>query len=196
MPEVEKRTFNQKLEVRDDQSGRHVISGYAIVFNQPSEDIGFIETVDPHALDDLDMSKVFCLYNHDYSNVLARTDTKTLNLSVDKRGLTFSCDLPQTTLGNDVFTNISNGNIQGMSFGFTVAEDQWNEDDQGNATRTILKLGSLSEISVTCIPAYEETSVVAQRNKILANHKRSLEKERFLYWLDLVKKEVELSNDN
>lgn len=190
MSKIEKRTFNQKLEVRDDQSGGHIISGYAIVFDQPSEDMGFIETVDPKALDGVDLSKVFCLYNHDYANVLARTDTNTLTLKVDKRGLAFTCQLPQTTLGNDVFTNISNGNIQGMSFGFTVADDDWS-DSGGNVTRKILQLGKVDEISVTCIPAYAETSVIAQRSYERFK-KRSLDKERFLCWLDLVKKESEL----
>ncbi|MDD9149330.1 HK97 family phage prohead protease [Sporolactobacillus sp. CQH2019] len=188
MQEQEKRTFNQTFEIRaSDDTGDHVISGYAIVFNQPSEYMGFVETIDPGALEDVDLSKVFCLYNHDFSNVLARTDTKTLTLSIDKRGLAFTCQLPETTLGNDVFENVRNGNVQGMSFGFTVEKDQWSEDSEGNTTRTILKFDRITEVSLTCIPAYPETSVAAQRS--YERYKRSQEKERFLLWLDLTEKE-------
>lgn len=181
----ERRVVRHKIEIREsDDAGGHVISGYAIVFDQPSEDMGFIETVDPHALDGVDMNKVFCLYNHDFANVLSRTDTGTLKLSVDKTGLAFTCTLPQTTLGNDVFTNISNGNIQGMSFGFTVAADQWNTDEAGNDTRRILKLDQLMEISVTCIPAYPDTSVSAQRS--YEKYKRSKKLGRLNLELDLI----------
>lgn len=191
MPEMEKRTFNQTFKIRaSDDTGGHVISGYAIVFNQPSEDIGFIETVDPGALDGVDISKVFCLYNHDFANVLARTDTKTLTLKVDNKGLAFTCNLPNTTLGADVFENVQNGNVQGCSFGFTVADDQWDMDDGGNSTRRILKLDELMEISLTCIPAYPETSVSAQRS--YEKYKRSLNRERFSLWLDLTEKENQM----
>lgn len=184
MDNLERRNFVHKFEIRSDDSGGHIISGYAIIFNQPSEDMGFIETVDPHALDGLDLRQVFCLYNHDFASVLARTDTGTLKLNVDSKGLAFTCQIPNTTLGADVYENIRNGNVQGMSFGFTVDEDQWDLDNKGNKTRRILKLGSLSEISVTCIPAYPETSVVAQRSyeKFRRSHQA---KERLNYWLKL-----------
>ncbi|GGL55869.1 HK97 family phage prohead protease [Sporolactobacillus putidus] len=187
MQDMEKRTFSQEFDIRaSDDTGGHVISGYAIVFNQPSEDIGFIETVDPKALDGVDMSKVFCLYNHDFSNVLARTDTKTLTLKVDDKGLAFTCAIPNTSLGADVFENIQNGNVQGCSFGFTVADDQFDTDDQGNTTRRILKLDELFEISLTCIPAYPETSVQAQRS--YERYRRSQQMERLKLWLYLTEK--------
>lgn len=193
LPELEKRNFSQKLEIRaDSDEVGHIISGYAIVFNQPSEDMGFIETVDPKALDGVDISKVFCLYNHDFANVLARTDTKTLKLNVDSRGLHFICNIPNTTLGNDVFENIRNGNVQGCSFGFTVANDHWDEDDKGNPTRRILQIGELNEISLTCIPAYEETSVEAQRSYEKYKKSRSEQQKRFSLWLELTEKENEL----
>ncbi|MFZ2381576.1 MAG: HK97 family phage prohead protease, partial [Leuconostoc falkenbergense] len=63
--------MTQTVEIRaktDEQ--RHLLSGYAILFNSPSENMGFIETVDPNALDDVDLSNVFALYNHDFNNVL------------------------------------------------------------------------------------------------------------------------------
>lgn len=156
-----------RYETRDDDQGNHIISGYAIVFNQPSCDMGFIERIDPKALANVDVSQTLALYNHEYGNILARVDANTLKLTVDDKGLAFTCVLPHTTLGNDVYENINNGNIRGCSFGFTVADDEWSVDKDGKENRLITQLGTLSEISLTTIPAYEETSVKAVRSKAL-----------------------------
>lgn len=173
-----------KLEIRDinTDNANHIISGYAIVFNQPSEDMGFIEYVDSNALTRVDTSKVLALYNHDYANVLARVDAGTLKLSVDDKGLAFTCQIPNTTLGADVFENVRNGNIQGCSFGFTVAEDVWTVAKDGTSQRLVKQLGELFEISLTTIPAYEQTSVTAVRSK----HQNDLKRQRLSLELELI----------
>ena len=165
--------MNKKIETRNaiefrvvgDASSRK-ISGYLVRFNTPSVDIGFTEYVDPHAFDGVDMSKVQLLYNHDPGNILARVDSNTLSLSVDDRGLLFSAEMPQTTLGNDTLENIRNGNLKGCSFGFTVASDDWTYADSGDVRR-ILQIDQLFEGSITPIPAYPDTSVaLAARNAV------------------------------
>ena len=45
-----------------------------------------------------------------------------------------------------------------MSFGFSVLEDTWDEDDQGQMIRTLLKV-KLYEVSPVTFPAYTETEV-------------------------------------
>ncbi|MFX3616121.1 MAG: HK97 family phage prohead protease [Sporolactobacillus sp.] len=180
--EKEFRSSLSKLEVRDGQDGGHTISGYAVVFNQPSSGLGFTEYIDSHALDDVEMRQVLALYNHDYANVLARVDTKTLKLTVDEKGLVFECAIPNTTLGNDVFENIRNGNIQGCSFGFMVSEDEWSADKDGNEQRLVKKISDLYEISLTTIPAYEQTSVSAVRDR----HVDELKRKKLLLNLDLI----------
>lgn len=154
------------LEVRDLTDSQFIgkISGYAVVFNEPSEILGgFIEYVNPDAFDDVDMSDVVALYDHDFANVLGRTSADTLQLEIDKKGLKFSLDIPNTTLGNDVYTNIRAGNLKGMSFGFTVDTDEWAKDTNGTPQRTITKVSELHEISVVTMPAYQETSVAVTR---------------------------------
>ncbi|QEA50869.1 HK97 family phage prohead protease [Leuconostoc lactis] len=154
------------LEVRDLTDSQFVgkIGGYAVVFNEPSENLGgFIEYVNPDAFDSVDMSDVVALYDHNFANVLGRTSANTLQLEVDKKGLHFSLDIPNTTLGNDVYTNIRAGNLKGMSFGFTVVDDEWTKDANGTPQRTITKIGKLHEVSVVTMPAYQETSVAVTR---------------------------------
>jgi len=156
-----------QLQIRDTQTandGSHVISGTAVVFDQPSEAMPFIEYVSPLAFKNVDFSAVQLLYNHDFSSILARVDAGTLNITINNKGLNFTATLPDTQLGNDTFTNIKNGNLQGLSFGFTIADDSWGLDKDGNEVHTINQIDQLFEISLTPIPAYQETSVKIERS--------------------------------
>lgn len=156
-----------QLHIRDSQTsndGSHIISGTAVVFDQPSEAMPFIEYVSPLAFKNVDFSHVQLLYNHDFSSILARVDAGTLNISVNAKGLNFTATLPDTQLGNDTFTNIQNGNLQGLSFGFTIADDSWGLDKDGNEVHTINQIDQLFELSLTPIPAYTETSVKIERS--------------------------------
>lgn len=148
------------LELREaSEKNPAEITGYAIVFDDFSQDLGgFVERIDPHALDKTDLSQVRLLYNHDYANILSRSDAGSLTLKQDDHGLAFTATLPDTTLGHDVLTNIRNGNLQGCSFGFTINEDSWNYDNM-LVERTVTDIDRLFELSITPIPAYADTSV-------------------------------------
>lgn len=167
MSDKEVRTFDIKgLEVHDATSDDFIgqISGYAVVFNEPSEDLGgFIEYVLPNAFDGVDLSDVLALYNHDFGSLLGRSSANTLSLEVDDKGLHFTLDVPDTTLGHDVYVNIRAGNLKGMSFGFTVETDTWLTDTTDLPQRTISQIGSLYEVSVVGMPAYQETNVNVTR---------------------------------
>lgn len=152
------------------------IKGTAVVFNSRSEQLGdFTEFIDPHAFDDVDMSDVVLLYNHDSGSVLARTSANTLKLNLDERGLHFEADIPETTLGNDTLTNLRNKNISGMSFGFDIADDDW-EDTSNGYVHYVRKINHLYEISVVTFPAYKATDVEAS-TRLLTGFKE-IEKEK------------------
>lgn len=158
----------EDLEVRDgDKDTPYIgqIAGYAIVFGKPSVDIGFIEYIESRALKGVDLSNVLALFNHDYGNVLGRSSADTLSLTVDKTGLRFVLNIPDTTIGRDVYTNIKAGNLQGMSFGFSVADngDTVKRDD-GQIVRTVHQIKQISEISVVAVPAYADTTVQVTRS--------------------------------
>lgn len=171
------RTFNVQIRAEtaiDSQSSNNqvksnqnmAISGIATVFNQPSIKGNFTEYIDQNALNGVDLSNVLLLYSHDFSNILARADANTLQTSVQPDGLHFNAQLPGTQLGHDTYTNILNGNIKGMSFGFTIAPDgdSWSVNSQGNTIHTIQQIDQVFELSLTPIPAYTETSVQVQRD--------------------------------
>lgn len=156
---------NQLRAVKNDD-GTTTVSGTAIVFNQPSQPIPFIEYIDRHALDDVDFSKTLLLYAHDYNKILARSDSGTLSTKIDDFGLHFTAKLPDTTLANDVRKDIQAGNLKGCSFGFTIADggDRYDTDSKGQTIHYVDKIDSVSELTITPIPAYTETSVQVQRD--------------------------------
>ena len=170
---------NAKLQTRSvDTNSPSIgqVEGYACVFSQPSEDMGFTEYLSPTAFDNVDMSNVLALYNHDLSNILGRVTASTLTLNIDKTGLHFILDMPDTTLGRDTYANIQNGNLQGCSFGFTIADDDWSQDNDGALVHTINQINELIEISITPLPAYTETSVAVSRG--LKTYKDIQEKQK------------------
>ena len=149
------------------QNNPKKLSGYAIVWNTPSKDLGgFKEVVSPDALKGVDLSNVLMLNDHDYTQVLASVKAGTLKLTPDDKGLHFDATLPDTTTANDVFANVKAGNLDSCSFSFDVDDgsDKWEKDDQGNITRTINQIKDLFDVSVVAVPAYDSTNVDADNS--------------------------------
>ena len=97
-----KQTQLEIRQLHEFVNDNNIVEGYALKFNKPSKDLGgFVETIDARALDGVNMEDVKLFLNHDSGNLLGRTKSGTLQLSVDEVGLKFRCELPNTTLGND-----------------------------------------------------------------------------------------------
>jgi len=154
--EVEFRSFTGELRQEGDGM---TFSGYAAVFNSPSQPLPFIERIAPGAFSKTlrDRKRDVRLFvNHDSNLVLASRNSGTLRLSEDQRGLRVEADLPNTTAGRDIAELMRTGVVDKMSFGFQVDKrgDQWNED----GTERVLTSVRLFETSiVTGFPAYEST---------------------------------------
>jgi uncharacterized protein len=142
-------------------NGQRTLTGYAAVFNSPSEDFGgWSERIDPAAFNRTlsDDADVRCLVEHDPARIVGRTKSKTLRVSTDNKGLRFECDLPDTSVARDLITSIERGDLDACSFGFITQKESWEEDRQTNtAVRTLLDV-DLLDTSVVCYPAYPATS--------------------------------------
>jgi HK97 family phage major capsid protein len=161
------KTDNNPQPAKTAQNSPKKLSGYAIVWNTPSKDLGgFKEVVSPDALKGVDLSNVLMLNDHDYTQVLASVKAGTLKLTPDDKGLHFDATLPDTTTANDVFANVKAGNLDSCSFSFDVDDgsDKWEKDDQGNITRTINQIKDLFDVSVVAVPAYDSTNVNADNS--------------------------------
>ena len=160
--EVELRTVQTRAAA--DESTERVVTGYASVFNQPTRIRDWAgeynEVIAPGAFDAV-LAKnpdVRFLINHD-GVPLARTKNGTITLSVDDHGLRQESQLVDTQLGRDTYAMIKRGDIDQMSFAFTVEREEWNE---GTQTRTILQVRDLYDIAAVTYPAYEGASIVAR----------------------------------
>ena len=171
------------LEKRDDEAESRHVSGYAAVFDQKTNIGGWYEEqIARGAFDECDFSHCVLNWNHDDSSLLGRVSSGTLKLEVDEKGLRFDCDLPDTTLGNDILTLIRRGDIEGCSFAFIVRENKWewlsDEDPSLLDQRTITKISAVYDVSVVTHPAYEQTSVDARSAEAARDeHKEQRQKE-------------------
>jgi HK97 family phage prohead protease len=158
--EPEVRTNSVDFEVRAEGDGMS-FTGYASVFNSPSEDLGgFIEYVAPGAFKRSLQSRneVKLLWNHDSGEPLASLRGGTMQLVEDERGLKVTAQLPQTTRGRDVAELLRTNVINEMSFGFNVIKDSWSRDGQ---TRTLESV-RLFEVSVVSFGAYKATEAAVR----------------------------------
>lgn len=179
---MEKRFLELKdIECRGDDKKSLTLSGYAVRFDEPSGLLygEFVEYIKRGAFDGVDMSNVFILYNHNSDYVLGNTRSDTLSLSVTEKGLYFRVDLPNTQKAQEVHELISRGDINGMSFGFTVDKDTWNMSAEP-VTRSIEKINALLEISIVPFPAYDSTEVDARTIEHLSECKECQKEVRGL----------------
>lgn len=164
---VEKRGGQLGVECRA-QDEKRTLAGYAAVFNSDTT-IGdyFIERIAPGAFDKaVADGDVRALVNHDTGRVIGRTRSGTLRLATDSRGLKVEIDVPDTADGRDLLTLVERGDISGMSFGFRVTKQEW--DETGDMPVRTIQEVELFEVSAVAFPAYDDTSLA----------KRSLEDAR------------------
>jgi HK97 family phage prohead protease len=157
LSKIETRVNTTEFEIREEGDGM-TFSGYAAVFDSPSEPLPFIERIQRGAFRKSLRSRndVKFLYNHDSGEILGSTRAKTVNLYEDERGLRVEGTLPNTTRGRDVAELLRRGDLDSMSFGFSVPSggDTWNSD---GSERT-LKSVRLHEVSLVAFPAYPGTA--------------------------------------
>lgn len=187
MPTMKKEKTDIRTNVKDVRAkvtpkGQHVIEGKAIVFNQQSEYMGFYEIIKPEAVEGIDWSKTLLLYDHEFSNILARVDAGNLDIEVKKDGVYFTAELNNSTLANDVFNDIASGNVKGCSFGFNIAKggDDWDILDDGTPLHIVTKIETIPELSLTPVPAYTQTnaSIVRHLESIKKEGKSNMDKEK------------------
>ena len=186
LPALERRYY--AFEVRaeaDEQTGVSTISGRPIVYGSPTDICGmFEEIIEPGALDGADLSDVRFLVNHNTDMIpLARSrknfENSTMQLSPNDAGMdmTAAVDIANNGTARELDSAIKRGDISGMSFMFSVADERWENADSDYPTRHILKIASVIEVSAVTFPAYEDTEIYA-RGGALESARAALESAR------------------
>lgn len=174
--------LTNKIEIREDDDGNRTISGYAVKWDKRSHVLGmfmkFREQFKKGAfLESLNEDDQRFLWSHDTSKVLGRVKNNTLRLKEDDTGLRFELDLPNTSLGNDTYESIKRGDVDGVSFGFNVIDDEIDEPEDDMPLRTVKK-AKLAEVSAVAFPAYPDSEVSARGYDRMKEHDEELKEYR------------------
>ncbi len=150
------------VELRVGTEGGNFIEGHAAVFDSWSETLGgifpFKEKVTRGAFEQsLMQDDIRALFNHDPNYVLGRNTAGTLVLKEDNEGLLVRISPPDTQWARDLATSIERGDINQMSFGFTVEEDEWRYENECDVRE--LRKVKLFDVSPVTFPAYSATDV-------------------------------------
>ena len=157
MSDIEKRGGSLGVEKRADDNKRTLV-GYAAVFNSDTEIGGWwTERIAPGAFAETIKGDVRALVDHDMGRVIGRSKSGTLRLSEDDKGLRVEIDVPNTTDGNDLWELVERGDISGMSFGFRVTKQEW--DETVDPPRRTIQVVDLHEVSAVAFPAYDDTTI-------------------------------------
>ena len=163
------RTFNFEVRASQSEEHGHFLSGRPIVYNATTDLGWYDEKIELGALDDSDLKDVRFLINHNTDMIpLARSRNNnansTMQLSIDNEGMEIRVDLDteNNAEAKSLYSAVERGDLDGMSFMFTVDGDRWEDVDSDHPTRTITKISKVFEVSAVTFPAYEQTSISAR----------------------------------
>ena len=161
-------TPSGEVRVENRADGGKMLVGYGAVFYRDGEagteyrlGTDVVERISPTAFNRAIQEKhdARALFNHDPNMLLGRASAGTLRLSVDKVGLRYEIDLPDTQAGKDVATSTARGDLKGSSFSFSIngKEGQRFEKGKDYDVRHIVDV-DLFDVGPVTYPAYEGTS--------------------------------------
>ena len=171
----------------NDDENKQLVEGYAAVFNQraliwESEWSGwkYMEVIDRNAFNGADMNDTVFKYNHgDVAMILARASNNTLTMNTDDKGLRISADIIDTNNGTDVYKLIKRGDLNKMSFAFTVKSERTEVDKENKIyTRTITAFDKIYDVAVVDFPAYDGTSIQARSKEYFVDLEKDLQEKQ------------------
>lgn len=183
--ELERRSYTCEVRAEDNERG-NILTGRPIVYNSRTDLGWFDEIIESGALDGTNMQDVRFLVNHDTSRIpLARSrrnnGNSTMQLSVDPQGLKIDwiqLDVENNSEARALYSAVQRGDITGMSFMFTIDDEEWENLESDHPVRHIRKVGRIIELSAVSFPAYESTEIYARSKEALDNARSAMENAR------------------
>lgn len=181
---METVTRSYAFEIRaenDDTNGDHIV-GRPIVYNSKTDLGYFDEVIAAGALDKANLKDVRFLVNHNTDMIpLARSrnnnKNSTMQMEVDKdgMGIRVNLDTENNSEARNLYSAIKRGDITGMSFMFSINDEEWADLETDHPTRTIKEISQVFEVSAVTFPAYESTSISARAKETLDSVKATLD---------------------
>ncbi len=179
------RYYNFEIRAQNDEQHGDYITGRPIVYESKTDLGYFDEVINAGALDGANLKDVRLLVNHNTEMIpLARsrnnTKNSTMQLEVDKQGMGIraNLDTENNSEARNLYSAISREDITGMSFMFTIDDEEWVDLESEHPTRYIKKIGQVLEVSAVTFPAYEATEISARDKAALDSAKSILESVR------------------
>lgn len=181
---LEQRSYSFEVRAESGEKG-NIITGRPIVYESKTDLGWFDEIIERGALDGADLTDVRFLVNHDISKIpLARSrrnnGNSTMQLSPDFEGLGIevALDTENNSEARSLYSAVKRGDITGMSFMFSIDDEEWQDLESEHPTRRIKKIGSVVEVSAVTFPAYESTEINARSKEALESARLALENAR------------------
>jgi HK97 family phage prohead protease len=184
--ELERRAYSFEVRAEEGESGS-IITGRPIVYNSRTDLGYFDEVIENGALNGTDLTDVRFLVNHDTSRIpLARSrrnnGNSTMQLSVDDLGMSIrvALDTENNSEAKALYSAVDRGDISGMSFMFSIDDEEWENLESDHPTRHIKSIGTVVEVSAVTFPAYESTEINARSKEALDNARSAVDTARQL----------------
>lgn len=181
---LEQRSYSFEVRAESGEKG-NIITGRPIVYESKADLGWFDEIIERGALDGADLTDVRFLVNHDISKIpLARSrrnnGNSTMQLSPDYEGMVIEVqlDTENNSEARSLYSAVQRGDITGMSFMFSVDDEEWSDLESDHPVRHVRKLGSVVEVSAVTFPAYESTEINARSKEALESARLALEKAK------------------
>lgn len=178
---LERRFNNCEVRAVPTESGS-LITGRPIVYSSRTDLGWFDEIIEPGALDQSDLTDVRFLVNHNTDMIpLARSrrnnGNSTMTLTVVPEGLDMEAviDTENNATARELKSAIERGDLSGMSFMFSIDDEEWEDLESDHPTRHIKKIGSVVEVSGVTFPAYDATTINARSKEALESARKAVE---------------------
>lgn len=123
----------------------------------------YVEVMHKGCMDEADVSDVIFLFDHE-GHPFARNRNNTLYIEPQAHGLYIAADLSRTTPAGWMYEEIREGNVDRMSWAFTVAEEDVEEDVENKTTTFhIRRIKKVFDVSAVSRPADPNTEISARR---------------------------------
>ncbi|MBQ6577212.1 MAG: HK97 family phage prohead protease [Bacteroidales bacterium] len=167
-------------EASEGEAPSRTITGYAILFNTPSdpmwddEEEEAREVISPEAItrEILDACDIKMTMFHNRQLILARSNRGegTLSYEVDGKGVRFEFEAPNTVDGDKALELVRRGDLAGCSFAFSthywddgfVSRSVEIKDGKAYVTYTVRAVTGIYDFTLAADPAYPQTSVEAR----------------------------------
>lgn len=161
-----KHIVELRAKQENDKTEKLIVEGKAIAYDSETilfkdGDTEYKEIIKKGAFTEANLKDAFFKYNHnDNVMVMARYKNKTLQFDEREDGVYIKAELANTTAGRDLYELIKRGDIDKMSFAFSIKEETYNQETR---TWTINKIDKIYDVAAVPMPAYEDTEIYARR---------------------------------